>query len=78
MVQRAGPSAWYQQVGLLTSIPVVLLVGPALGYYLGSAVDRRWPVAPWGLTAGLVCGLAASLKVVIQLIRRSGALDRHE
>lgn len=78
MTQRPRAPAWFQQAGLLTSIPIVLLVGPALGYYVGSAIDRRWAVDPWGMTGGLVCGLAASLKVVIQLIRRSSAMDRHE
>ena len=54
-----------QQVGLLTAIPFVLLVGPTLGYVLGAACDRRWLSSPWGVGAGLVLGLLASGRVTI-------------
>ena len=67
-----------QQAGLLTAIPFVLLVGPAFGYYLGTALDRRWSHAPWGLGAGLLFGLAASGKVTIQLIQQAQQLNRRD
>jgi hypothetical protein len=60
---------------LLTAIPFVLFVGPALGYYVGTALDDRWAHAPWGTGAGLVLGLLASARVTIQLIRQSQDLD---
>jgi F0F1-type ATP synthase assembly protein I len=66
-----GPSARFRQAGLLTAIPFVLLVGPALGYYLGSALDRRWAHAPWGMVGGIVVGLFASARVTVQLIQQS-------
>jgi F0F1-type ATP synthase assembly protein I len=62
----------------LTSIPAVLLIGPALGYYLGTVLDARWPVAPWGMMGGIVLGASASVKVIIQLIRQSRARSRHD
>lgn len=65
-------AVWLKQAGLLTAIPFVLLVGPALGYVLGNAVDHRWPsVSPWGLALGIVAGLAASARVTAQLIRQA-------
>lgn len=77
---RAGggrdPSSRVRQVGLLTAIPFVLLVGPIVGYYLGTALDHRWRFAPWGMAAGIVLGLLASARVTIQLIRQ--AKDVHE
>ena len=70
---------WLKQAGLLTAIPFVLLVGPALGYALGTALDRRWPFAPWGLVVGIVLGLLASANVTIQLIRQAQDLNNsHE
>ena len=60
----------------MTAIPIVLLVGPALGYVLGTAVDRRWASDPWGLVVGITLGLAASLRVTLQMIRRSSEMDR--
>ena len=64
-----------QQAGLLTTIPFVLLVGPALGYYLGTALDRRWSGAPWGVILGLVFGFVTSARVTIQMIRQANDLN---
>jgi hypothetical protein len=55
----------------LTAIPFVLLVGPAIGYYLGTALDRRWPYAPWGTGLGIALGLLASARLTMQLIRQA-------
>jgi F0F1-type ATP synthase assembly protein I len=72
-------STLVQQAGLLTAIPCVLFVGPVLGYLLGTAVDRRWPFAPWGLGVGIILGLAASGRVTAQLIRQAQELGkRHD
>lgn len=65
-----------KQAGLLTAIPFVLLTGPVLGYYLGTAADRRWSITPWGMGVGIVLGLIASAKVTIQTIRQAGELER--
>ena len=64
-----------RQAGLLTAIPFVLLVGPAVGYYVGSALDRRWPLTPWGMIGGIVLGLLASARVTADLIRESRDRD---
>ena len=76
MTRRSAPSLWVQQAGILTAIPIVLLVGPMLGYYLGVAVDRRWEVSPWGMGVGIVLGLLGSAKVTIQLIQQARDLTR--
>jgi len=79
VVKRSDSSRWLQQAGLLTAIPFVLLVGPAVGYYLGAAVDGRWPCAPWGVGVGIVLGLLASARVTIQFIRQAQHLtDSHD
>ena len=65
-----------KQAGLLTAIPFVLLIGPAAGYYLGTAADHRWSMAPWGMGVGIALGLIASARVTIQMIRQAGALER--
>ena len=74
---RADWSTWAQQAGLLTSIPFVLLVGPAIGYSLGAALDHRWPYTPCGLVGGIVLGFLASAQVTIQLIRQAQKLNRN-
>ena len=67
-----------RQAGLLTSIPFVLLVGPALGYYLGSVLDHRWAHEPWGVTLGCVLGLIASGRVTADLIRQAQSFTDHQ
>ena len=71
-------ASWLKQAGLLTAIPFVLLVGPALGYYLGTALDHRWPFAPWGMAGGVMLGMGASARVTAQLIKEAQDLDRDE
>ncbi len=78
MAKHTQRSSLIQQVGLLTAIPFVLLVGPALGYYLGMQLDRRWAHAPWGIGAGIVIGLAASARVTMQLIQRAQQMPRDD
>lgn len=78
MATRPQFSSRLQQAGLLTAIPFVLLVGPIAGYYLGSALDHRWPYAPWGMGSGIALGLLASARVTSQLIRQARDLDSHD
>ena len=73
---RSEPLIWLKQAGLLTAIPFVLLVGPALGYYLGAALDHRWSHAPWGITGGSLFGLLAGFRVTSQLIRQARELEK--
>ena len=78
VAKRADVSWRFAQAGLLTAIPIVLLVGPAIGYYLGTALDRRWSYAPWGMVAGIVLGMVASARVIIQMIQRAKTLDNND
>ncbi|MFH1018351.1 MAG: AtpZ/AtpI family protein [Pseudomonadota bacterium] len=50
-------------------------MAPVLGAWLGTLADRRWGISPWGLGTGVVLGLAASIRILRDLIRRSGKED---
>ena len=78
MAKRPESSKWLAQAGLLTAIPFVLLVGPAIGYYLGTTLDHRWTFAPWGMIGGIVLGLVASARVIVQLVQQAQDLDRDD
>ena len=65
-----------KQAGLLTAVPFALLVGPALGYYLGIAFDQRWTASPWGMIVGIFVGLLAGARLTIQFIQQAQALDK--
>jgi len=77
-VAKRPPVSGFKQAGLLTAIPFVLLVGPLLGYYLGTAVDWRMGWAPWGVGIGIALGLLASARVTIDMIRQAGGMTRDE
>ncbi len=78
VVKRSEPSVWLKQAGLLTTIPVVLLVGPAIGYYLGIALDQRWAHAPYGMVGGVIVGLLTGAHVTVQLIQQARRLDQDD
>ena len=64
-----------QQAGLFTSIPMVMLGGPAVGFFIGAFLDRRFSVSPWGTGIGVLVGLAAGMFEAIQLIRAAQKLE---
>jgi F0F1-type ATP synthase assembly protein I len=66
-------SAFYlqiKQLGVLTTIPVILLVGPLLGYFAGDWADRRFRFFPWFTMLGLLMGFVASGREIFRLLRR--------
>ena len=70
-------SIWLKTMTLATTIPMVLVVGPLLGYWLGAWSDRRWPaLAPWGSGVGVALGLAAGARQAWQLIREIQSLNQ--
>jgi len=66
----AGRSA--RDIGNYTLIPMMMLVGPVLGYLAGHWVESRFGGAPWPGVGGVVFGLAAAVRqIVIMLGRRN-------
>ena len=62
-------STWVRTLALATTIPMVLVVGPLLGFGLGVLIERRWPTAaPWGTALGTAIGIAAGARQAWQLI----------
>ncbi len=61
-----------RQLGLLTTIPVVLLSGPAVGYLIGNYLDKRLGTGPWLMVFFLVIGFVASIRQTITIITRAG------
>jgi len=59
-----------KQLGLATLIPLVLLSGPIVGYFLGSILDEKLKISPWGVTCIMLLGFIASVKETIQIIKK--------
>jgi cyanate permease len=64
-----------RQIGLLTTIPFILLAGPVLGFLAGSWLDRKLGTDPILLTVLLLVGLAASGRETYKIIQLAGRED---
>ncbi len=58
-----------RQIGVVTTIPMILAAGPLVGYWIGQWVDKRFGLTPWGTVIVSLLGFAASLKQVISVIQ---------
>ena len=58
-----------RQVGTVTTIPMIFVAGPLVGYWLGQWIDRGFGTDPWGKVMGSILGFGASLKQVVTIIR---------
>ena len=63
----------FRHVGLLSTIPVVLLSGPVIGYFIGIYLDKRWGTAPWLMIFFLIIGFIASVRQTIAVITKAGS-----
>jgi F0F1-type ATP synthase assembly protein I len=62
----------YRQIGILTTIPFLLAVGPILGYYIGDFLDKRLNTTPYLMILFIIMGFIASGKGVYDMIKKAG------
>jgi len=61
-----------RDIGAYTAIPMMLVVGPALGYFLGTLIEKKWGHAPWPSAGGAMFGLVAAGRQIWLLVTRDG------
>lgn len=69
-----GEERWkgLRVTGELSVIGMTLVFATAIGYYLGSLVERRWPqTAPWGTVIGGMAGVIAGFMQMYRTVSRS-------
>lgn len=69
--RKDDKSAGYRQIGFLTLIPIIMVVAPLLGYFLGSFLDEKLGTEPYLMIVFIVFGFIAAGKEVYELIKRS-------
>lgn len=69
--RKDDKSAGYRQIGFLTLIPIIMVVAPLLGYFLGSFLDEKLGTEPYLMIIFIVFGFVAAGKEVYELIKRS-------
>jgi F0F1-type ATP synthase assembly protein I len=68
--------AQVKQLGVLTTIPIILLVGPLIGFFLGGWLDRKVQSYPWFTILFVALGFIASAREIIRLLRQITRDDR--
>ena len=58
-----------KQLGVLTTVPIILLVGPVVGYLAGAWLDRKFQIYPWLTISAVSLGFLASGREVVRLLR---------
>ena len=62
--------AQVKQLGVLTTIPIILLVGPIIGFVLGGWLDRKAQSYPWFTIIFITLGFIASGREVFRLLKQ--------
>jgi len=66
----------YRQLGIFTTIPIILAVGPILGLFIGRFLDQELHTEPYLMTVFTFLGLAAAGRGVYDLIKRAGQFNK--
>lgn len=64
-----------RQLGLLATIPALLVIAPLIGLFAGQWVEKKFHLSPWGTIVGLALGFGAAVKEIRDIIRRTQAED---
>ena len=66
----------YAQIGLLATVPAILVAAPLVGYFAGHWADKKFGTAPWLMIAGIVLGFAAAAREIWNLVKKSEAIEK--
>lgn len=58
-------------VGLLGVIPLMIGVGPLVGYIIGDWLDGKLGTAPWLMIVFIALGFGAAIKETIKIIKEA-------
>lgn len=67
-----------REVGIYSALPIMLGVGPALGWYLGHLARKHWDGPLWWEVVGVFVGLLAAVRQVYKAIKQSQAPEQED
>lgn len=67
-----------KQLGVLMTVPMILLAGPVIGFLLGGWVDHKIRVYPWFTIFFIALGFIASAREVARLLRQISKEDKEK
>jgi len=60
-----------RQAGIYTVIPLILAVGPIIGYFIGNFLDKKLHTSPYLMILFIIFGFIAAGKEVYNLTKRA-------
>lgn len=69
---RADRGRQFRDIGIYTAIPMMMAIGPALGYWLGLQAEKKWGHEPWFSAFGALFGLAAAFRQIWIILKQAG------
>ena len=66
-----GAGKYIRQVGLLGTVPILLAVGPVVGFLIGRWLDGKFGTEPYLMIVFLIFGFVASGKEVWKIIKQA-------
>ena len=69
--KRNDKYSTYRQIGILTTIPMLMAVGPILGYYIGNFLDKTLGTDTYLMVTFVFFVFVASGKGVYDLIKKA-------
>jgi len=72
LAKKNEQANWVRQIGILTAIPILLAVGPLIGYLAGHWLDGKLGTEPVFTIIFLILGFVAAGKETYDLIRKAG------
>lgn len=60
-----------RQLGLLGTIPILLAVGPLVGFFIGRWLDSKLGTEPYFLILFLIFGFIASGREIYKLVKKA-------
>jgi len=62
----------FRRAGYLAVIPILLAVGPVLGWFLGDFLDKKLGTGSWLTYIGILVGFVAAGMEVYRLAKKAG------
>lgn len=63
-------SSQVRQIGLLGTIPILMAVGPLVGFFIGTWIDDWLDTKPWFTALFLILGFVAAGKEIYNIVRK--------
>jgi ATP synthase protein I len=76
--RRKRDTANIRQLGILGTIPIILVVAPLVGFFIGRWLDDRLGTKPYLFIVFLIFGFVAAGKEIQRLIKRAEEADKED